>query len=341
MNFKIFIKEKIYSISYVILTMTIVNIFLVCEEIFFKEIKNIVYLNVIVIVLYIIYITLDYMKWKKCFLNVYKKILNDEEIYKEEIKEEDFSSNLIKQIIINKESNFNLRYDNLMDKLVELDEYIAKSIHELKLPIATLNMIIDRIEDFKVEKELKFQVEKIRFLTNSILYGSRSTCLFEDLFIKEEKLEMLVKKSIKNNSFFLIENNIELSLDNLDFIVNTDSKWICYVLDQIISNSIKYSKENGKLKFYAIEDSKVTVLHIKDNGIGIEKQDLERVFNKGFTGINGRNRLYKSTGMGLYFSKKILNSLGHDIKVESQKNKYSDFQIYFPKMSDYLNVTKK
>ena len=79
---------------------------------------------------------------------------------------------------------------------------------------------------------------------------------------------------------------------------------------------------------------------IKDNGIGIDEKDLERVFNKGFTGSNGRNSVYKSTGMGLYFSKKIIDKLDHSIEVESVKDSYTLFIIKFYKISDYLSVTK-
>ncbi|WP_061996587.1 sensor histidine kinase [Clostridium sp. ATCC 25772] len=341
MNIKIFLKENYHELVLSILMIIIVNVYLICEGTFLKEIFDIIYLNLIIIFIYFIYLYIQYIKWKDKFLKIYEKLLKGEKIYVDLIENDDFYEKLIKETIRSKENEANLKYDILMEKLLEIDEYICRSVHELKIPIATLNMMVDRMDDFKVGNELKNQIEKIRLLTNSMLYGSRSTCLFEDLFIKEENLDKLIKKSIKNNSFFLIENNINVDLKNLNYIVNTDSKWICYVLDQIISNSIKYSKDNSTIDFYAIETEKMVVLHIKDNGIGIEKQDLARIFNKGFTGCNGRNKLYKSTGMGLYFSKKVLNSLGHDIQVDSIKNEYCDLKIYFPKISDYLNVTKK
>lgn len=341
MNIKVFLKENYHELVLSILMIIVVNVYLICEGTFLKEIYDVIYLNFIIIFIYCVYLYIQYIKWKDKFLKIYEKLLKDEKIYVNLVKDNNFYDRLIKETIINKENEATLEYEMLMEKLVEIDEYICRSVHELKIPIATLNMMVDRVEDFELSNELKSQVEKIRLLTNSMLYGSRSTCLFEDLFIKEENLDKLIKKSIKNNSFFLIENNISVDLKDLNYMINTDSKWICYVLDQIISNSIKYSKDNSTIEFYAIETEKMVVLHIKDNGIGIEKQDLERIFNKGFTGCNGRNKLYKSTGMGLYFSKKVLNSLGHDIQADSIKNEYCDLKIYFPKISDYLNVTKK
>jgi len=89
----------------------------------------------------------------------------------------------------------------------------------------------------------------------------------------------------------------------------------------------------------AKEDSKSVKLRIRDNGIGIQPKDISRIFDKGFTGDNGR-RTTKSTGMGLYYSKKMINKLGHTILVSSEPNDYTEFTIVFYKLSDYLNVTK-
>jgi len=94
------------------------------------------------------------------------------------------------------------------------------------------------------------------------------------------------------------------------------------------------------MEFYAEDNKDYIKLCIKDNGIGIAKEDIDRIFNKGFTGSNGRNKVYKSTGMGLYFTKKVLNKLEHEINVESIKGEYTLFNIYFYKISDYLNVIK-
>lgn len=113
--------------------------------------------------------------------------------------------------------------------------------------------------------------------------------LDEDIFISEIKLQDLIKQAIKNNAFMLIRNSIEVKLENLNYYIFTDKKWVLYVLDQLINNEIKYSKENGEIKFYGEESDKYICLNIRDNGIGIAPEDLERIFNKGFTGTNGRN----------------------------------------------------
>ena len=113
--------------------------------------------------------------------------------------------------------------------------------------------------------------------------------------------------------FLLIKNNIEVSLDNLDYTVFIDIKCISYILNQIINNAIKYSKEEGKIEFGAKDIDNGVVPSIKDYGVGINVEDIGGIFDKGFTGSNGRDRLYKSTGTGIYFAKNMVDQLGHKI----------------------------
>ena len=221
-----------------------------------------------------------------------------------------------------------------------MEEYISKWVHEIKLPISAISMILERIDDAELSIEIKNETEKINFLVNSVMYGSRATAAAEDIFISEVKLQDIIKQAIKNNAFMLIRNNIEIKLENLDHYIFTDKKWILYVLDQLINNAIKYSRENANIQFYGEESDKYICLNIRDNGIGIAAEDLERVFNKGFTGNNGRDTRYKSTGMGLYFSKKILDKLGNSFEVYSVKNEYTLFKIKFNKISDFTTITK-
>ena len=162
--------------------------------------------------------------------------------------------------------------------------------------------------------------------------------MFEDVFFNKVSLDKIVKSSVKNNSFLLIKNNIEVSLNDLEYTVFTDIKCVSYILDQIINNAIKYSKDEGKIEFSAKVIENGVVLSIKDYGIGIDVEDISRIFDKGFTGSNGRNRLYKSTGMGLYFAKNMIDKLGHKVEVNSKKDEYTIFNIYFYNISDYLNL---
>lgn len=269
---------------------------------------------------------------------IYKCIESNEDIDKYLIKGQSIEENIMKAIIENLKSKSNEEIKEYKKSLKELDEYMAKWIHEIKIPISALNMISDRLNNVEDSIDIKNQVAKINFLVNSILYSSRSSSMFEDVFFNKVNLDKVIKSSIKNNSFLLIKNNIEVSLENLDYTVFTDIKCISYILDQIINNAIKYSKEEGKIEFTAKDIDNGVVLSIKDYGIGINEEDIGRVFDKGFTGSNGRDRLYKSTGMGLYFAKNMVDKLGHKIEINSQKDKFTSFNIYFYDISDYLNL---
>jgi signal transduction histidine kinase len=128
----------------------------------------------------------------------------------------------------------------------------------------------------------------------------------------------------------LIAKGIELEIDNLGFNIFSDGKWVYYVIDQIVNNACKYVEHNGKIEIRGQETDESIILSIKDNGMGIPAKDIDRIFDRGFTGENGR-KTGKSTGMGLYICKKIAEKLNFHIEVSSQVGKYTEFRIHFKK----------
>jgi signal transduction histidine kinase len=143
-------------------------------------------------------------------------------------------------------------------------------------------------------------------------------------------LEALVKTAVKKHSKQLIACKTNLQISDLNYIVYTDPKWLDFILGQIISNSVKYKKENLTLTFEAKEENANILLRISDNGIGIPEQDLSRVFEKGFTGSNGR-KYAKSTGMGLYLCKQLTQKMGLGISLEAAEHYGTTVVITFPK----------
>jgi len=295
------------------------------------------YLNFLILIISFIFFIIDYINLKNKYKDILRCLENHKDIDTYLISGKSIEDNIMKGIIEDLKLKNDEEVKEYRKNLKELDEYIAKWVHEIKIPISALDIITDRLSSIEDSIDIKNQVAKINFLVNSILYSSRSSSMFEDIFFNKVSLDKIVKSSIKNNSFLLIKNNIEVMLNNLDYTVFTDIKCISYILDQIINNAIKYSKEKGKIEFSAKNIENGVVFSIKDYGIGIEKEDIDRVFDKGFTGMNGRNRLYKSTGMGLYFAKNMIDKLGHKIEVSSKKDEYTIFNIYFYDISDYLS----
>ncbi|MDN9842561.1 sensor histidine kinase [Clostridioides difficile] len=333
-----YLKGRSKYIALPLVVVSIINIYLFAIDIFKNKYSELIYLDFLVLFIIMVFFVIDYINFRNSYTNLYNCIENSGEIDSYLVDGQSFEENLIKDIIENLKIKNNSDIETYKQSLKELDEYIAKWVHEIKIPISSLSIITDRLSSIEDSLDIKNQVAKINFLVNSILYSSRSNTMFEDVFINKFNLEKLVKMSIKNNSFLLIKNNIEVSLNELENDVYTDSKCMSYVLDQIINNAIKYSKEVGKIEFNSKKLENGVVLSIKDFGIGINEEDISRVFDKEFTGKNGRNQLYKSTGMGMYFVKKMIDSLGHEIEVCSENGSYTIFNIYFYDISDYLSL---
>ena len=332
-----YLKDRFKYITLFIILISIIDIYLFAIDIFKHQYEELLYLNFLILIITVLFFIIDYINLKNKYKDIIRCLEVNEDIDTYLISGKSVEDNIMKGIIENLKSKNNEEVKEYRKSLKELDEYIAKWVHEIKIPISALDIITDRLNSIEDSVDIKNQVAKINFLVNSILYSSRSSSMFEDIFFNKVNLDKIVKSSIKNNSFLLIKNNIEVILNNLDYTVFTDIKCISYILDQIINNAIKYSKQKGKIEFSAKNIENGIVFSIKDYGIGIEKEDIGRVFDKGFTGINGRNRLYKSTGMGLYFAKNMIDKLGHKIEVTSKKDEYTIFKIYFYDISDYLS----
>lgn len=338
MNIKEFLKEKLSNFIYSAVLFLIINIYLFSLN-SIKNLSDLIYLDILIITIFIGFTILDYRKMKDRYSSIMELIEDEKDIDSYCIDDNFLEGKIINYIIDYKDKKLENETKECENQLKDMEEYISRWVHEIKLPLSAMKIILDRDSDDMISS-IENELEKMNFLVNSVMYGSRATASAEDIFIKEENLKDIVRTAVKSNSFFLIKNNISPKLGDLDFKVYTDKKWIIYVLGQLINNSIKYSKENGVIEFSAEDKGEYIELKIRDNGIGINEEDLERVFNKGFTGSNGRNSVYKSTGMGLYFSKKIIDKLNHSIEVESVKDKYTLFRIRFYKISDYLSVTK-
>lgn len=204
----------------------------------------------------------------------------------------------------------------------EFKEYIETWVHEIKLPIAALKLIVHN-NQASATRKLNAQIKKIDSYVEQVLYYIRSEVPQNDYVIGECSLKKAVDTAIRDNRDILILNQFLLEEHVRDVTILTDEKWLVFMLGQIISNSVKYTqRENKKLCFSSEEFSKSVKLIIEDNGIGIDLSDLPRIFDKSFTGQNGRN-VSVSTGMGLYLCKKLCMELGHGIEVESKKDEYT------------------
>lgn len=227
----------------------------------------------------------------------------------------------------------------------EYKEYIELWIHEVKLPIAAAKLMLENHRD-QAPEGLEEELNRIEGYTEQALFYARSNDVEKDYFIREICLSDIVNEVLAANRRELIAKHCEVNLHDLQKKVYSDGKWLHFILNQILSNSIKYAMtpETDRdmplfLEICAQEQAEGTVLLISDQGIGIPEEEISRVFEKGFTGSNGRKQK-KSTGIGLYLCKKLCGRLGHSISVSSGKGKGCTVQITFPK-SSYIEGARK
>lgn len=281
----------------------------------------------------VIYFIIDYFK-KKSFYNeileitqkLDKKYLLPELIKKPSFYEGEIMYEIIKET--NRSMHENVSYYKNMQE--EYRDYIEAWVHEIKTPIALTKLFGENNEDSKTKNIILSEMKKIEGYVDQALYYARSTAVDKDYIVKEFEISDVLKKVIRENRREFINRRININIEDVKGRAITDIKWIEFILNQIIINSIKYSKEEkASIKAYTLNGLDNIILVIEDNGIGICSEDISRVFNKGFTGKNGR--LYgKSTGIGLYLCKKLCLKLGLDIVIESKEGEGTRVKIMFP-----------
>ena len=336
MKFRDYLKDKLLYVILLIACILSVEILLI-------PIINYVYIKIYVVIvpliLFLIPFFIEYYKKKEYYSEIKARANELEEKYlitellpKADFIEAKLNKDLILDIGKSMLENVN-KYKYLQE---DYKEYIELWIHEIKIPIATSKMIVENNKS-DVTKSIDEELDKIENYIEQALYYARSNTVEKDYIIKKNILKDIVNSTIVKNKTTLIQNNVKIEMDNLEEEVYTDSKWCIFILSQIIQNSIKYSKEQNKeIKLYAENKKENVILYIKDNGIGIDKAEIGRVFEKGFTGTNGRQEK-KSTGIGLYLCKKLCDKLCIGLEIASEKNIGTEVKLVFPKNS-YINM---
>ena len=220
----------------------------------------------------------------------------------------------------------------------EYREYIELWIHEVKTPIASSRLILEN-NPSPAAADLGEELDAIDYYLEQALFYSRSTDVQKDYIIKETDLFRMVNLVIRRNARYFIRDKIKLELEKRDITVFTDEKWLEYILNQIVVNSIKYRRKEGAvISVYAQERQNAISLFIRDNGIGISRKDIGRVFEKGYTGVTGRE-YKKATGIGLYLVKKLSTKLGLSVGITSEEGKGTTVELVFPK-NEIADLTK-
>lgn len=216
-------------------------------------------------------------------------------------------------------------YKNHLD---EFKEYMELWVHEIKIPISSC-FLITHNHALESSKKLEEELARIEDFVEQILYYARSENVEKDYLVRSADLKTIVRNVVQKNKSRILYKHIKLDISVGEKKVRTDSKWLEFILHQILNNSIQYARgKDAEIRIWTEKKEKQLLLHIKDNGFGIAKSDLPHVFEKGFTGKNGRT-VSTSTGMGLYLVKKLAQKMNHKVLIDSVQGEYTTFTVIF------------
>ncbi len=329
MTIKSYLKSKIGTIALNIIALIVLSLFLLSIG---NELKAILIIVLCWIVTLFIYLFISYKKRNDYFQLLEKSIYNiDKKYLISEVLELPPFIEAEPYYYLLKKSSKSMREEINKEKsrLKNYKEYIEQWIHEVKTPISLIKLIEENNRTTK-SSAILMQLEEIDRYVEQALFYARSEDVNKDYLVKEISLQSCVNSVITRNKQGFILNDIDIEIENIERFVYCDSKWLEFILNQIIVNAIKYRNiKDSKLKIYVEEIKNGIKLIIEDNGIGIASDELDRVFEKGFTGNVGRVNS-KSTGIGLYLCKKLCDKLGLLIDIESEINCYTKVSITFP-----------
>ncbi|MBF1084360.1 MAG: sensor histidine kinase [Solobacterium sp.] len=218
----------------------------------------------------------------------------------------------------------------MLNQKDDLNAYFLMWLHQIKTPMTVSKLLLEKPDETtntKLKMQLMYIEQYINMAMNYLKMIDHST----DMDITQVNLDDIIKNLLKKYSLLFIHNHISLEYQsNLAYVIS-DSQWLTILIEQILSNALKYT-ENGKIAIQYLEDKHA--LEIRDTGIGIRSEDIPKIFDRGYSGFNGRMN-EKSSGLGLYLARKISERLNIQIEVESKLSKGSIFRMVFP-----TNLTK-
>mgnify|MGYP000260205600 FL=1 len=330
-----YLKDKLY---FIILFLTFLSLIILLLVGFKVSLELIIVIISLLVIFAILVLIIEYLK-KRNFYNEFinivdkldKKYLVIEMLNPPNFQEGEILYNKLYEI--NKSMLENIK--NYEISMNDFKDYIEMWIHEVKIPLSSLILMIHNNKN-NISSKMVDQVNRLDNYVDQVLFYVRAENAEKDYLIKKTYLNKVINKIALKNKDYILENNIDFNVLNCEKKVLTDSKWLEFIIDQIINNSIKYKREiaSSFIKIYTEKNNEELRLIIYDNGIGIDAKDLPRVFDKTYTGTNGRLKS-KSTGMGLYIAKNLCEKLGHKIAIESKVNEYTKVIITFNKESIY------
>ena len=315
---RLFIRQYISAILFVILLQLLMNLILFLDTGFHDV--SLLYLNIIWFTLVAGYFSLRYVKDRKLmkpyakFSGTYYAVIRED--YKEQLANKNAKIQEQKQIVLERQ-----------------DELLAW-VHEMKSPLTAMQLLMEKVEKSEVKERIENEWLRLYLLLDQQLHATRLMTIELDNRIEKVKVKEVLIQEIKALRSWCFEKQIAIDLEVDDLTVQSDAKWLGFILRQILSNAVKYSDVGGEIRISAHIGNEQAILTIQDDGIGIKREDLPRVFRKSYTGTIGRETS-AATGMGLYLAKQAAQSLHILLAIESTEGVGTSVKITFPKMNEY------
>ncbi len=217
----------------------------------------------------------------------------------------------------------------------EYQEYVERWVHEIKAPLTAARLICREL-DGDTRRKLTAELSQIEAHVERALFYARAKNPEQDCLFRQTELEKIAAQAIENHRSLLIQNGIRVEMENMNCTVYTDEKWAVFILGQLLQNAARYRGAEPVITLFAKPLGRQTRLIVQDNGIGIPAHELPRVFERGFTGSNGRMR-GGSTGIGLYLCRKLAVFLELELRMDSQEGVGTTVTLTFPAKE---NLTK-
>ena len=331
-----YIKDKI---NYILALAT----YIIIISTYLKAI-NLTYLTIFIVIFitftfFILAFLLSYYKTSKYLRNIEKTMdkLPEKYLITEILQKPRSAEKLAYYRILKRASKSMLENaTDIKEKQKDYKEYIESWVHEIKIPITSAKLLCENNKS-DITNKIDEDIEEVNNYVEQALFYARMDQVSNDFMIREISLNEVIKNVLARNKKIMIQNNMKVELKDVNIKCYTDEKWLEFILNQIITNSIKYRNDNNAvIKITGIQNKENIILKIKDNGIGIKKSEIDRIFDKGFTGTNGRNQT-KSTGIGLYLCKRLCEGIGMEIDANSKENEYTEIVIIIPRAKKINN----
>lgn len=349
MKFIDFLKDRLaYIIAYFSSISLVILVMCLMMSIngLYISFNNVAYAYFVAIIIFAIFMAYEYSKVREFYKRL-SDALKSEHIIDEVLNvgegktiEQKLFSSVLRNIHKDYKDNI-YKYEDIQK---QYSYFINQWVHQMKTPVSVINLILQEEnvpECSEVFDSISEENEKILQGLNIMLYNARMNQFNHDFNVEDIDILAILRKVINDNKKLIIRRNILPQVVGETAFVQTDKKWMHFVINQIVINAIKYTaateKDKKVIRFNIEEDKQNIVVSIEDNGIGIPKEDLGRVFNAFFTGKNGR-KTSESTGMGLYLSKRICEELGNELYLVSEEGKGTKVSIVFYKSKNIFKL---